>query len=382
VILVARRLPLDQFGDVSVALVLVLILSALSDLGYQFVLAKDVVEAGRIRRAVLDAVISRRLMFATVSVVVMVVLYMLATHERNLAVPFVFSLSILGLAMYNPTITGYRAIGKIRLEMISEIGSRAVVLVGGGLWVLAGGGIIAVGVAYSAAGLATGLIAYTFVRSRSTAEPSGHPLPSFSLRAAAPFALASTIGAVYQRIDNYLVALIRGTAAAGLYGASYRFQDMNAILPSALGQLALSEAPGQDPRTRLATGKRVAAQCVLLALVPAIGFAIFAQPLLVFLFGTQYAIAAPIVIVLMISTLPGAAAMALQGLSAVSDPRGFAAVTAGSLTLNIVANLILIPPFAGIGAAWANVISQTFLAAAFYWTLWRRTRVPAGSSAV
>src|SRR5439155_22499965 len=125
--------------------------------------------------------------------------------------------------------------------------------------------------------------------------------------------------------------------------------------------------------TRLSTGKRVAAQSVLLALGPAVVFSVFAQPLLTFLFGARYAVAAPIVVVLMVSTLPGAAAVAIQGLTAITDPRRFAAATAGTLGLNVIANLILIPPFAGLGAAWANVISQTFLAGAYYWALWRKT---------
>jgi O-antigen/teichoic acid export membrane protein len=370
---VARRLPLDQFGEVSVALALIIILTALSDFGIQFILARDVVDTGHIRRAVLDGVIARRLLLAAGFAVAMVVLYVVATHDQNLAVPLVFSLSIVGAGMYNPTITAYRATGNIRLEVISEVGSRAIVLVAGGLWVLAGGGIMAVAVAYSATGLAVGLVDYLFVRSRSVAEPAGSPRPSLSLRAAAPFALASTVGAFYTRIDNYLVALLRGSAAAGIYGASYRFQDMNLLLPAALGQLALSEAAGQDPRTRLSTGKRVAAQSFLLALGPALVFSAFASSLLTFLFGARYAVAAPIVIVLMISTLPGAAAVAIQGLTAITDPRRFAAATAGTLVLNVVANLILIPPLAGLGAAWANVISQTFLAGAYYWALWRKT---------
>src|SRR5258708_3368946 len=373
-ILVARRLSLEQFGEVSVALALVIILTALSDLGLQTILAKDVVEMGHVRRAVLDAVILRRLMWALISCVLLVVLYVVATHDRNLATPILFSLSIVGAALYNPTITAYRASGNIRLEIVSEIGSRAVVLVGGGLWVLSGGGVIAVAVVYSAVGLGIGLIDYLLVRSHSTAGAAAGTLPSFSIRAAAPFALANTIGAVYQRIDNYLVALLRGTAAAGIYGASYRFQDMNVILPAALRQLALSEAKGQDPRSRLSTAKRVAAQSALLAVVPAIVIAVFAQPLLVFLFGARFAIATPIVVVLMLSTLPGAIAMALSSLAAITDPKRFAAATSGSLLINVVANLILIPPFSGLGAAVANVISLTLLAAAFYWALWRRTR--------
>jgi polysaccharide transporter, PST family len=373
VIIVARGLTLDQFGEVSVALALVIVLTALSDFGLQFLLARDVVETGRIRREVFDSVIVRRLCLSVVSALVMVVLFVVGTRDRNLAVPLVFSLSILGAGLYNPSITGYRATGNIRLEVISEIGSRAVVLVAGGLWVLAGGGVMAVAIAYSGAGLAIGVIDYLIVRSHSTSEPLGAARPSLALRAAVPFALASTVGAVYARIDNYLVSLLRGAAAAGIYGASYRFQDMNLLLPSALGQLALSEAAGQEPRTRLSTGKRVAAQSVLLALGPALVFSFFAQPLLGFLFGHRYVVAAPIVIVLMISTVPGAAAIALQGLTGVTDPRRFAAATAGSLILNVVANLILIPPFAGLGAAWANVISQTFLAGAYYWALWRKT---------
>jgi O-antigen/teichoic acid export membrane protein len=372
-ILVARRLSLNQFGDVSVAIALIIILTALSDLGLQTILARDVVDAGRIRRVVLDAVIARRLLWAAVSAAVLVALYFIATRETNLVTPILFSISIVGAALYNPTITAYRATGKIRLEVVSEIGSRAVVLVAGGLWVLAGGGVTAVAVSYSAAGVAVGVIDYLLVRATSTTDSASHPIPSFSLRAAAPFALANTIGAVYQRIDNYLVALLRGTAAAGLYGASYRFQDMNVILPAALGQLALSEASGQDPKTRLSTAKRVAAQSVLLALPPAIVVSVFAEPLLVFLFGSRFAVATPIVIVLMVGTLPGAIAMALSSLAAITDPKRFAAATGGSLIVNVVTNLILIPPFSGLGAAVANVISQTFLAGAFYWALSRRT---------
>src|SRR6266851_2094454 len=234
VIVIARRLSVDQFGEVSVALALVLIFSTVSDLGLQNILARDVVETGRIRRAVLDAVVARRLVLAAISVVLLVVLFVIATHDRNLAVPIVFGLSIGGAAMYNSTLTAYRALGNIRLEIASEIGSRAVVLVGGGLWVASGGGIIAVGVAYSSVGLAIGLIDYLIVRGKSAAGPIDHPFPSFSPRAAAPFALANTVSAIYQRIDNYLLALLRGTAAAGVYGAGYRFQDMIMILPVAL----------------------------------------------------------------------------------------------------------------------------------------------------
>jgi PST family polysaccharide transporter len=373
IIVVARRLSLDQFGQVSVALALVLILTALSDVGLQTILVKDVVETGRIRRAVLDGVIARRLVLSAVSTLILVALYEIATRDRNLTVPLLFSLSIVGAAMYNPTISAYRSTGNIRLEIISEIGSRAVVLVGGGLWVLDGGGVVAVAIAYSSVGIAIGVIDYLYVRAKADGLHRDHPLPGFSVGTAAPFALANTVGAVYQRIDNYLVALLRGTSAAGIYGASYRFQDMNIILPAALGQLALSEAAGRDPRTRLSIAKRIAAQSVLLALVPAIGISVFAQPLLVFLFGPRYASAAPIVVVLMLSTLPGAAAIGLQGLTAVSDPRRFAAATAGSLAINVIANIILIPQFSGLGAAVANVISQTFLAVAFYWALLRKT---------
>jgi len=373
VVVIARHLSVDQFGEVSVALALVVILGTLSDFGLQNILAKDVVETGSIRRAALDAVVFRRLLLASISIVLLMVLFVIATHSGDLAVPFVFGLSIAGVAMYNSTLTAYRALGKIRLEIASEIGSRALVLVAGGLWVANGGGIIAVGVAYSAVGLGIGLIDYLYVRGKSAAAPIDHPLPSFSPRAAAPFALANTVGAIYQRVDNYLVALLRGAAAAGVYGASYRFQDMIMILPVALGQLALSDVSGTDPRRRMSTGRRVAAQSALLTLVPAIVIAVFAKPLLTFLFGTPYIGAAPIVVLLMISTVPGAAAVALSLLAVVSDPRRFALASGSSLVVNVVVNLILIPPFSGVGAGVAMVISQTYLVAAFYWVLWRKT---------
>jgi O-antigen/teichoic acid export membrane protein len=124
---------------------------------------------------------------------------------------------------------------------------------------------------------------------------------------------------------------------------------------------------------RMSTGRRVAVQSALLTLVPAIVIAVFAKPLLTFLFGTPYAVAAPIVVLLMISTVPGAAAVALSLLAAVTDPRRFAIASGSSLVVNVVVNLILIPPFSGVGAGVAMVISQTYLVAAFYWVLWRKS---------
>src|SRR5206468_2173900 len=97
-------------------------------------------------------------------------------------------LSIVGASIYNATISAYRATGNIRLEIISEIGSRAVVLVVGGLWVIAGGGVIAVAVSYSASWMVLGLVDYLFVR-RRWSSGAGAGLPSFALRAAAPYAL-------------------------------------------------------------------------------------------------------------------------------------------------------------------------------------------------
>ena len=101
------------------ALALVIILTSLSDFGLQFLLAKDVVETGRIRRRVLDEVIVRRLVLSAIAAVAMVVLYVVATRDRNLAVPLVFSLSIVGSGFYNPVVTGYRATGNIRLARIA-----------------------------------------------------------------------------------------------------------------------------------------------------------------------------------------------------------------------------------------------------------------------
>ena len=59
-----------------------------------------------------------------------------------------------------------------------------------------------------------GVIDYLFVRNKSSVGPSEDPLPSFSLRAAAPFALANTIGAVYQRSEAWRRERIREVKSA------------------------------------------------------------------------------------------------------------------------------------------------------------------------
>ena len=144
------------------------------------------------------------------------VLYEVATHDPDLAVPLIFSLTIVGAGFYNPSITGFRATGNINLEVTCEIVSRAVVLIGGGLWLLAGGGIMAVAIAYSGVGLAVGLVAYGFVRIKSVTEALGAPRPSLSLRAAAPFVLASTVGAVLAMFARATASLSPAAHAASI----------------------------------------------------------------------------------------------------------------------------------------------------------------------
>jgi O-antigen/teichoic acid export membrane protein len=374
-VLLARRLTLNDFGDVSVALALVIILGTLSDFGLQIILGRDVVENRRIRRSVLDRVVARRLVLAILASVLLLVLYVVGTRDSRVAVPLIFAASLAGAAMYGPAIHAYRTLGNIRLEIVCEIGSRAVVLVGGGIWIMSGGGIIAAAATYAGVGLAVGLAAYGFVRSRSGAATSAEPAaPSLAARATAPFVLASAVGAVYQRIDNYLVALLRGAAAAGLYSASYRFQDLILILPTALGQVALSDMSGLNPRERFAIARRIVVQGSLVAAMQAVVIAVLAEPLLRLLFGPTFAQAAPTVVALMISTVPGAAAIVLASLAAITDARGFARATAGSLAINVVANLVLIPPFGGVGAGIANIVSQTYLAAALYGLLRKASR--------
>lgn len=361
---VARHLSTGDFGELVLLLAFGTVAGVVCDRGLQIVVGLHAAQAGAIDLRLLDSAIARRLLLAVPTCLVVAVLYLSAVRDGSLAEPAIFAVSILGTCVYQLALASYMALGKVSLNACNEMFSRAFVLVGGVLWLLHGGGLFGVVAAYSLADLLSAIVIYAIIRRSFALPETAVPLPPVSIRATMPLALAATVLIVYSRIDTYLVTIIKGTSAAAYYGSAYRVLSIVTLPALALSQIAIAHTVPRGTERRRSDALRLAALAAA-PTVPALVLGLaFSTQVMRLVFGADYAVAGPTLIVLLASAIPGAVVLVLAPLAAVGNRVRYAWVTVAGLVVNVGINLVLIPIAGPLGAAWANLISQLMIAAA------------------
>jgi O-antigen/teichoic acid export membrane protein len=182
------------------------------------------------------------------------------------------------------------------------------------------------------------------------------------LRVGLPLGIALALTIAYGKIDQVLVLHYQGTHGAGLYGAAYslldRVQFLPAVLMTTVFPIISAAWPADMERARRAVQRVLG----LMAMVsfPALAFTIgAARPLLVLLFGEQFAPAAGALRVLMLAFIPGCFGYVAGSLAVVvGRQRPLALVALVGLVFNVVGNLLLLPHHGYIAAAWMTAATE------------------------
>ncbi|MGB8813754.1 MAG: hypothetical protein WCC57_11265 [Paracoccaceae bacterium] len=166
---------------------------------------------------------------------------------------------------------------------------------------------------------------------------------------------AMLLSAVVERLDLFMLTSLRGPADAGLYGA---------LLPLLLVPEMVAGFATHALQPRIAemhargVFKAFWASLVRftlpVALLTALGVAVFAQDLIGLTIGPAYLAAAPVLRVLAAAVLlwVGIVPVALA-LVVMTRPRATLAITLVQAVVVTVAGVLLIPPLGALGAAWA-----------------------------
>jgi O-antigen/teichoic acid export membrane protein len=238
-----------------------------------------------------------------------------------------------------------------------------------------GGSLTALAVGWSAPyliGLVTGvawLVVLMRRRSAATADVDLEPprptgaLASRFWRFTAPRSVASIFRVGVQWIDVLIVGAVMSPADAAVYGFSTRLLQFGLFVASSVGQVAQPMfggllAAGEKARAKdvyqTATGWQVA-----ITWPQYLAAALFGALLLRLIFGSAYVEGAPVVAILAISTMIGAAAGPVDMLLLMAGKSTWSLWNTGAtLTVNVVLNLILIPSHGIVGAAVAWAISR------------------------
>ncbi len=193
------------------------------------------------------------------------------------------------------------------------------------------------------------------------------------LRAAFPFGVIGlTLGLSY-RFDSVLLNIFWGDEPTGHYNAAYNLIFSLVTLSNVLNTALYPSLARQSvvaPETLPTVYERTLRYLLLLAMPVAVGGFLLATPLIALLFGPEYATSAEMLRIL-IWVLP---------LMFISEFLGYVVVIAGreakvaraimiSTSVNIVANVLLIPRFGPIAAAGVTVVTESVLVLQYLWLL-------------
>lgn len=166
--------------------------------------------------------------------------------------------------------------------------------------------------------------------------------------------LSNVISLLNYRVDLFIVNLLAGPYAAGLYSTAMRLAEQVSIISQAVSTVLFPRlsAMAQDESAKQALTAWVARAALWITLAAAAGVAALSGLMIPMLFGPEFAPA----IVPLLFLLPGLALFACSrvlahGLAA----RGLTTVNLAfsllALTLNAIGNVIVVPHYGVVGAA-------------------------------
>jgi O-antigen/teichoic acid export membrane protein len=166
----------------------------------------------------------------------------------------------------------------------------------------------------------------------------------------------------YVKLDQILVFELAGSHEAGLYGAAYRLLDQVQFIPiSVMTTLFPLIATAYAVRLdRVRNLLQASGEYLSMASLPILAFTIVAaEPIMVLLFGPQFAAAAPALPILAGAFVSISFGYLVGNMVVILELQHRFAVYAGiGLVLNATLNVLLIPSYGFLAAAWVTLLTE------------------------
>jgi O-antigen/teichoic acid export membrane protein len=227
----------------------------------------------------------------------------------------------------------------------------------------AGGGLVPLAIAMTVTSVLTATL--QAIAAVKIARPSLRPSREATMRLARvglPVGVSGLLVLAYARIDQLLVFSIAGSTAAGLYGAEYRIVEQAHLVPVSLMTtlMPILAAAWTTNRERALRITWLAAEYLTIASLGGLAVSlVVARPVTVLLYGEDFASAAPALPVLAgafvficFGYLTGNLVL-IAGLQ-----RRLVAIGLVGLVVNVAGNLVLIPAWGFMGAAWMTLATE------------------------
>lgn len=347
----------------------------LSDFGLSQIGTREVAKNPRRMRTLASIVTLGRLAVFVAEMLLILTIPLLLGTNSQLHWLFIYSfLSLLAYAVNTDWI--FRGLEKMEYVAIWESLPRLIWLIGALLFVRSPDDLLKVPLLRLVGELVTSaLLVATSWRRYPNSRPSLsllHPLNiKILVKEAAPIGLAALLAQVYYNFDAILLGILKTDAIVGQYSAAYRIVTLlmtGAFLLGTTYQPVLARLFAADREGFARHLRRLVAASLLLGITLPVIVAIGAQPMVRLLYGRAFDPAAVPLAILMASMPFAYLGIAYTtALVAAGLQRQMMIATAIGAGTNVLANILLIPPFGMTGAAIATVLSYAIAWAIQWW---------------
>jgi O-antigen/teichoic acid export membrane protein len=365
-VVVARELGEEEFGDFVFGMALSTVLMLVAGLGMQELIAREVAKDRRRADDLLWNVIAiKALMMVGL---LLVIAGVVATQGRSLESAAAILIVSAGIGLEYQAGTLYAIFdGTERQQYVATtlVVNRTATAVMGITAALAGAGLVTIATLFTA-GSALGVVTAYWLMRRYVMHPRVHVAPSGwtrLIRRSLPLGILTLLGTLSFRTSVVLLGLFAaGTAAVGEYGAAYRLIEATLFIATAFNAAALPWFSRRDPDA-IAHGFELAVKTVVALMLPVgVGLALFAEPVVETLYGTDYdGSVTPLRVLGVMTALWGVNATIVTILVSRDRPDVYTVPALVALVPNLVLSVLLIPPHGADGAAIAAVASAALL---------------------
>jgi len=373
-ILIARHLGPTGFGLFNYVQAYVALFTALSTLGLQSIVVRDLVASHHKKNEILAAALALRIAGAMIAIILVAVSisWFRPNDQEAWLLVVVFALALLPQAT---EVIDFRYQSVINFKPIVII--RNLVFIVFSLIKVAiifyEGSVLAFVIAFSLEAAVSGVIVMAYSRMDGVFVKRRYLFRStcwHMLKECWPLIISGLSVMIYMRVDQIMLGQILGDEAVGVYSAATRISEAWYFVPVAiiasvapiLTKLHLN-ASGNDYEYNLL---RVMRLLTWLSILAALVLTIIASPLIIALYGEEYKLAADVLVIhawagifvcLGVAAGPWFTNAKLLHLSMYQTILG--------ASVNVALNLVLIPEYGVTGAAFATIISYAVSAVLF-----------------
>jgi len=371
IIYMARTLGVQRFGDMNFAQAIVTYFTLITHLGLMTFGTRAIACAPDSIKEHVRRILPIRLVLAAAAFTLLAILTLLLPLSNGVrGITLLFGLSLFsGAAILDWAFKGMEWMGIVGVIEILRLAPFVLLVV---LWVEQPDHLYRIPLFWffgsaAAAIFGVGTLLYRFGSFRLTID-GGYVRQT--LRQALPLGLAFIMVQVYYLIDTLMLGLLKGTIAVGLYSAAYRM----ITFPQGLGGWyfeaffpSIARLHKHQP-DRLPRLLEISLRLTLMVVIPLAIVGIYtASPMIQKFYGPEYGSAA-----LPLQILIWAIGIELIGMNfgytlmACNREKQYLLGVSMAAVASILLNLILIPKYGPIGAAWARAGAECLLAGAFF----------------